>query len=148
MNIIKYVTIGLLFIGMTTLVGCSKEDKINKNLWKNGGEWNVEEYKNNWLFSGSTSNSETLYDFGTFTFEKDGTGKRVIMDGGQTYTNLFTYTNTATELVITYKEGPIASAGYREKYTMTWEKDKIELYAYLTSEDLIYDEYFITLKKK
>lgn len=151
MNIVKYITIGLLFIGMTTLVGCKKEDKINKNLWKNGGEWNISEVKFTTMNSAGQSDSGTIYDYGTFKFEKDGTGTRTINADGQTFTHLFSYTNTETELVITLKSGPDVTPGEKEKYKMTWKKDNIELYIYTSWEDEFgnaYHEDFITLKKK
>lgn len=146
MNLTKYFAIGLLFLGMTVLVGCKKEVKINKNLWKNCGEWNIEKFQNNYSFGGA-SESYIVNDAGTFKFDKDGTGKLTLNDAGQTYTNLFSYENTDNSLTLTYKEGQLYTEGTKEKYTLDWEKDKINLYSYV-SDAIGYDEYIIDLKKK
>jgi len=146
MKTIKYLAIGLLFIGMTALFGCKKEDKIAKNLWKKGGEWNIEKFQNNYSF-GSGSNSVVLNDAGTYEFDKDGSGKVTLNEGNQTYTNLFTYENTDNSLSLTFKEGQLYTAGTKEKYTLDWEKDKVNLYSYVSDANG-YDEYLIDLKKK
>lgn len=146
MNFIKYITIGILFIGLTALVGCKKETKIAKNLWKNGGEWNIDKYQNNYSFGGN-NDTYTIYEAGTYQFEKDGSGKLTLNDAGQAYTNLFKYENTDNSLTLTFEEGQIYSAGTKVKYTLDWEKDKINLYSYLTETDG-YDEYVIDLSKK
>lgn len=146
MKIMKYLTIGLLFIGITTLVGCKKEEQIQRNLWNKGGVWNIENYQNNWSY-GSGSNSYKLHDAGTYEFKKDGTGKLTFIEDGETYSNLFKYENTETNLTLTFKEGPMYSEGEREKYTLDWKKNAVNLYSY-TSDQYGYDEYIIDLKKK
>ena len=146
MKNLKFLMIGLLFVGLAGLTSCKKEKQIEKNLWNKGGEWNIVKVVDNWSWYGQ-SNSETLYNRGTFKFEKDGNGKITIKDDGDTFSNLFTYKNTENSLTLTYKEGPIYSEGEREEYTLDWEKDKIELYSYESDEDG-YDELFITLEKK
>ena len=84
MKIMKYLTIGILFIGMATLVSCKKEDKIGRNLWNKGGVWNVEKFQNNYSFYG-TSDSDILYNIGTFEFNKDGSGKLNFNVDGEIY---------------------------------------------------------------
>lgn len=144
----KILMIGVLFIGTVFLTGCKKEDQIEKNLWNKGGMWNIEKYQNNYSFG--TSESYVLNDAGTFEFKKDGTGKLIMTDDG-TYTNLFTYENTENSLTLTFKEGQMYSEGDKEKYTLDWKKNTINLYSYTSTSNqngIIYDEYIIDLKKK
>lgn len=143
---IKILTIGLLFIGMTAVVGCKKEDQINKNLWKKGGVWNIERYENNYSYGGY-SDSYVIINAGTYEFKKDGTGKLTFIENGEVYTNLFKYENTENTLKLTYKEGQMYYEGDGETYTLDWEKNKVNLYSF-TSDQGSYDEYIIDLKKK
>lgn len=136
----------MLFIGLSGLTSCKKEDKIEKNLWSKGGDWNIDKYNENYSFDGENY-SETRYNFGTLKFEKDGSGKLTFTEEGESFSNLFTYKNTSNNLTLTYKEGQIYSEGYVDNFTLDWEKDKIELYTY-KSDIYGYDEIIMTLSKK
>lgn len=86
-------------IGITVL-SCSKESKIERNLHKKEGVWNIDNYK--WYYYSPAGNDgQDLEDRGTFQFEKDGTGKLTFIDtDGLTYTYNFTYDNTAETISI------------------------------------------------
>lgn len=139
----RILIMGLLLVGISGLTSCKKEKKIEKNLWSNGGEWNIEKFVSNWGSSSEDSNTLTEYNFGTFLFEKDGGGKLTI----DSESNPFNYTNTENSLTITYKEGPMYTEGEKEEYTLDWEKDKIELYSLIVDGN-VFDEITMTLKKK
>lgn len=113
--------IGLLFVGAVLFTGCSKEVKIEKNLWKNGGEWNVDSYSYTSVSSSGTNNiTISLDDMGTMTFTKEGGGTYSFMQFGSTDTGTLQYTNTADELALTLDNSTTT-------FDMTWEKDNITL---------------------
>lgn len=113
--------IGLLFTGAAVFTGCSKEVKIEKNLWKNGGEWNVKSYSYTSVSSSGTNNINiSVNDMGTMTFAKDGSGTYSFTQFGSTDTGTLKYTNTADELALTIDNSTTT-------FNMTWEKDNITL---------------------
>jgi len=64
--------VAFLILGVALLISCKKETKIEKNLWKNGGEWNIESMIATQISTNSADNfNETIYNYGTFTFKKD-----------------------------------------------------------------------------
>ncbi|MDD2411279.1 MAG: hypothetical protein RBS19_05360 [Bacteroidales bacterium] len=145
MRLIKTVLIGFLFTGIALLTSCKKETTIERNLWKNGGVWNIES-----LFVKQTSTNvsdnfnETIYNYGTFTFRKDGSGIVVITVDGDVETEVFTYSNTKDKLTLIYgNEGRV--------FDMDWRKNDLTLSITdnFTSDDLsfTYSEIY-RLKKK
>lgn len=83
MKTINFLLIGLLITGTTLVTSCSKETKIERNLWNKGGEWNVESLVINQTSTDPADDySETIYNYGTFTFKKDGTGSFTITVDG------------------------------------------------------------------
>lgn len=119
MRVINFLLIGLLFTGAALLTGCSKEVKIEKNLWKKGGEWNIDNYD----YSSVTTNSPNgitinAEDVGSMTFNKDGGGSYTLSFFGSTETGSLTYSNTEDQLTLTID-------GDTDTYDMVWEKDKI-----------------------
>ena len=42
MKKINFLALSIVFTGLLVLTSCKKETRIEKNLWKNGGEWNIE----------------------------------------------------------------------------------------------------------
>ena len=117
---IKSLAAFALFVGAVLLTSCSKEVKIERNLWKKGGEWNIESYD----YSSVTTNSSNTINInvencGTMTFNKEGGGSYVINIIGSESGTL-TYSNTADQLTLTID-------GSTSTYDMTWEKDNITL---------------------
>lgn len=98
-----------LFILFATLVfvACKKEDRIEKNLWKQGGEWNIETWDESQTSSyfPEDNSSEVVHDFGTMKFNKDGSGSMTIKYGTSAYTEPFTYENTENTLTIFDEDG-------------------------------------------
>lgn len=122
---------GILFIGMATLIGCSKDAQISKNLWSKGGEWNITTMVDEYNFGGGMqTQKDVYYNCGTYKFNKDGTGTFNAILNGESVTNSFHYSNTATELIITYGNGNLYENGTRFVYVLDWKKDKIKMTNY------------------
>lgn len=113
----------LTLFAVTTLllVACKKDEKIEKNLWKGDGIWNIESYHSSETSSdGSSDFSETISNVGTFTFKKDGTGiVKFVYDGDVDMTS-FSYSNTTETLTLTID-------GEQRIFTMDWKKNKMTL---------------------
>ncbi len=123
MKLNHFLLIGLLITGIALLSGCSKEAKIEKNLWKNGGEWNIETLIANQVSTNPADNfNETLYNYGTFSFEKDGSGVYTITVDGDFEAGTFTYTNTDDKLTLIILNQP------RIFDILDWEKNKMSIF--------------------
>lgn len=112
-----------LLFAVTLLSACSKENKINKNLWKKGGDWELKTYSYEYGVSGTSSYDYEYYeDCGNFKFSEDGTGVVTFKFAGEeSYSQAFTYSNTEDKLTLVI-DGSIAQV-----FNMTWKKDFIEL---------------------
>lgn len=88
-------------------VACKKENQIEKNLWKQGGEWNIETWDESQTstYFVDDNYAEIRNDFGTMKFNKDGSGSMTIKDGSTAYTEPFTYENTENTLTIFDEDG-------------------------------------------
>ncbi|MBW7869330.1 MAG: hypothetical protein H3C31_13525 [Brumimicrobium sp.] len=145
----KYLTIGLLFIGMTALVGCKKEDQIQKNLWNKGGEWSITTWSNDYNFGAGGQTYKDVYsNCGSYKFNKDGSGIFSTTQDGDSYTNNFTYSNTTTSLIITYGNGNYFDTGTSHSYVLDWNKNKIKMTYMTTFDGEGWDNYDISLSKK
>ena len=150
MKKINFLALGIVFIGLITLSACSKEKKIEKNLWKNGGEWNIESFNVIQTSTYASDNFEESYaNVGTYTFNENGTGVVKLIIDEFIETSAFTYTNTENQLMITIDNDT-------QYYNLIeWEKDKMKIvYAENFYEGVngnlgsgVYKE-TITLKKK
>lgn len=121
----------ILFIVLTVLVftGCSKEEKIEKNLWKKGGEWNVSSWTS-WNDGTKTEHIGADVLSVSFSFNKDNEATVVINgDSGDTYTYKMKYYNTENQLklidIIDSETGEIEYPSIF--YSMEWKKDYLDL---------------------
>jgi len=111
-----------LFAGTALFSSCSKEAKIEKNLWNNGGEWNVESLVSSQTSTNPADNfNETIFNYGTYTFKKDGSGIYTITVDGDFETGTFTYSNTEDKLTL------IINNQARVFDILEWEKDKMKI---------------------
>ena len=136
----------LLIIGTGSLTSCSKETKIEKNLWKKGGEWNIERLDVKQVSTDPADNyEETLYNYGSYKFNEDGSGILTITVDGGVEVETFNYSNTENELVIVYFNG-VAQA-----FDLDWKKNEMTISGvdYFTSNNnqITYYETYV-LKKK
>ncbi len=121
----------ILFIVLTVLVftGCSKEEKIEKNLWKKGGEWNVSSWTS-WNDGTKTEHIGADVLSVSFSFNKDNEATVVINgESGDTYTYKMKYYNTENQLklidIIDSETGEIEYPSIF--YSMEWKKDYLDL---------------------
>lgn len=121
MRIIKFLLIGFLITGTMFLSSCKKETRIERNLWNNDGEWNIENLVADQVSTNTADNfHETIYNFGTFTFKKDGSGISRITVDGDVEIGMFTYSNTKDKLtLIVDNEARI--------FEMDWKKNDLKL---------------------
>jgi hypothetical protein len=137
----------LLFILLIAVVatGCKKEKKIERNLWKKGGEWEIKSFEESYESSSSPEYNYTsvIQNGGTFQFEKDGTGKTnyssdlaVYLEDviDEEYINTkFSYHNTENSVFFIYPDdGGLA-------FDLEWDKDKIIMSYDVTQEHEFYD---------
>jgi hypothetical protein len=145
MKEMKFFTIGLLFVGITTFLSCKKEVRIEKNLWKNGGEWNIESLTAKQISTNPVDNyNETVLNYGTYTFKKDGSGSYIFTVDGDVEAGAFAYSNTEEKLtLIINNEARV--------FDMDWKKNNltISITENYTSngESITYTE-ILVLKKK
>lgn len=122
MNKINFLLIGLLIIGTTLVSSCKKEAKIEKNLWNKGGEWNIESLVAKQTSTYAPDNfDETIYNYGTFTFKKDGGGNYTITVDGDVDAGTFTYSNTEDKLTL------IIDNQARVFDIVEWEKNEMKI---------------------
>ncbi|HZH87500.1 MAG TPA: hypothetical protein VFD77_09285 [Brumimicrobium sp.] len=130
----------VLFIVFTALlfVGCKKENRIERNLWKSGGEWNIETWQESQTSSHYQQDnySETYLNAGTMRFNKDGTGSMTFQEGSSAYTDAFTYTNTETQLTIFDLEGEGVV------FELDWKRNDLTLSLNESETYSSYDENF------
>ena len=119
MKKINFLALSIVFIGLITLSSCSKETRIEKNLWKNGGEWNVESYSAKQTSTFAPDNfDETQVNIGTYTFNENGTG--IYKNIGELESLDFTYSNTENKLSFTIGNNS-------QVYDIVeWKKDNIK----------------------
>lgn len=104
--------------------GCKKENKIEKNLWKDGGKWNINSLVVNQVSTYTPDNyTQTIYEYGTIQFNKDGSGSFTItVDGDIEFFNT-SYSNTESQLTIVNKTEN-AAITYD---ILEWEKNKMTI---------------------
>lgn len=113
----------ILFITLVALVvvGCKKETQIERNLWKNGGEWNISKLEVNQVSTYSADNyHEVLLNYGTYKFKKDGTGIYTFNYDGDSETGLFTYTNTENKIIFVID-------GETRAFDLNWKKNQLTM---------------------
>jgi len=122
MKKLKFVLISSFIAALIMFASCSKEDKIEKNLWNKGGEWNIQSLESIQVSTNPADNyNETLYNFGTFIFREDGSGTYTITFDGDVETENFNYFNTE------YKLSLVINSEARVFDILDWEKGKIKI---------------------
>lgn len=113
--------IAIVIAGTTIISSCKKEDRIEKNLWNKGGEWNIDRLSVTQVSTDPIDNyNETLGNVGTITFNENGSGLFTYTVDGDTDTEAFTYSNTEDKLTLVFGNDV-------REFNMTWEKDNITL---------------------
>jgi hypothetical protein len=117
----------ICFITLLIISSCSKENRIEKNLWKKGGDWEITQYMS-WYGSynpsqngGINPTQEYYNDCGKFHFSKDGTGTLNLVIDGDNETWTFHYTNSDKELTLVY------DSGASQIYKLDWSKNFVTI---------------------
>lgn len=137
MKTLKLFTAFLLVTLVIT--SCSKENRIEKNLWKKGGDWNINYYSYSYGSDNPTSpifpvETHAYDNCGSFHFGKDGSGTITFTGDGSTETAAFTYSNTENELTIIVDN-------VAQVYKMDWEKNVMTIsYDKPTTDPMGYNE--------
>jgi len=117
----------ILFVLLAiTLVACNKSTKINKNLYGQGGDWEITYYS---YFYGSSNpvispfgvSNGSYENCGSFKFSKDGTGTMTLTLDGETEALAFKYSNTEDKLTL------IHDGSYAVEYKMDWKKNTLTI---------------------
>lgn len=103
MRLLNFLLIGLIVATTATFSSCSKETRMEKNLCKKGGEWNIERFNSQQSSTFTPDNfNSTEYNYGTFTFQKGGTGTYVFTVDGYYESGVLNYSNIENQLLISY----------------------------------------------
>ncbi len=96
----KLVLLPLLMFAL--LISCSKEKKIERNLYRKDGLWEISNIRAE-LYNSSNRllYSESYNNAGTIVFNKDGSGRATELINNRTYMYEFEWTNTDKEIFIT-----------------------------------------------
>ena len=116
----------ILLLLVLVSFGCKKENQIENNLWKKGGEWTIVTWhvKSTSTYFPQDNYSETMQNPGTMKFNKDGSGSLTLKDGSSAYTESFTYQNTESTLTIFDEDGDGTI------FDLDWKKNKMTLSSY------------------
>lgn len=117
----KPIHFTLFLIFLITFSSCKKEKRIEKNLWKKGGHWNVE-----YLLLEKPSTDEVFFNCGVYTFKKDGTGKSILTTNTDVIIQDFDYSLLPSGYD-GYKLTLISNDSDTAEYEVDWVKHKIEL---------------------
>jgi len=126
----KKINIALLsLLVVFVLASCSKEKRIEKSLYKKGGEWSVSSYKQESYTNGSLDYSDTYANAGTMDFSKSGTLVWTFtLDG---YTDVYggSWSNTEDKLTIIIDgEGIVFDIKERSRKSMMLENVQTDNY--------------------
>ncbi len=144
MRIINFLLV--VFLVTATFSSCNKENRIERNLWKKGGEWTIESLT---VHQVSTivgdSYTETVSNYGSFTFGEDGSGVFLITVDGDYETGSFNYSNTEDKLTMNLGTNVVI-------FDMTWKKNEVQISHAVNFQDnggsVSYTEIFNLKKKK
>lgn len=124
-RILLSATTTLLFsLFLVISEGCKKEKRIEKNLYSDGGKWNISK-----LYQSHSSNVNpgdyfeiNLSDCGHLIFRENGTGTLTLnLPGESTEISEFSYK------VISDTKLSLDIEGEKREFTMEWKKNNIKL---------------------
>ncbi len=126
----------ILLVGLV-FVACKKEDRIQKNLWKQGGEWNIDTWSYRMTSTNPSDNeSNMIANYGTIRFNKDGSGNITYTENNSAYTESFTYTNTENTITIFDVDGNGTI------FDLDWKRNEITMVTTYKDSYSSFDENF------
>lgn len=146
MKKLNFLLFGLLVVSSLLISSCKKEVKIEKNLWKKDGEWNIESYYSKQESTYTPDNFESTFNnAGTYTFNENGSGSYVLTFGGDSESGSFTYSNTEDKITF------IIDNETKVFDIVEWKKNEMKITYTLNYSNSVGSGTFIetlTLKKK
>lgn len=119
----------VVLLTVWVFIGCIKEEQIEKNLWKKGGEWNVSSWTS-WSDGTKTEHIGTDVRSVSFSFNKDNDATVVIHgESEDIYTYKMKYYNTESQLkLIDIIDSETGGMKYQSIfYSMEWKKDYLDI---------------------
>jgi|SRR5690625_3096623 len=135
----------LILLLVFTTTACSKSKKIERNLWNQGGKWEIKSVEEFLETTKPNENnySDVIQNGGTIQFNKDGTGRfnfsSNLADVIENYFyeeyvyNEFSYHHTENSIFFIYEDIEGFACG------LEWEKDKIVIILSETHNNTYYD---------
>jgi hypothetical protein len=115
------------------------EAEIERNLWSEGGKWNIERLDVKQVCSNHSNSYEaTVYNCGSYSFKNDGSGSFTITVDGNAETGALTYVNTKDQLTFIINN-------VVRFFDMDWTKNNLTI---SITENYTSNEEFITYTKK
>lgn len=132
----------LLSIVALGFTGCSKEKRIEKNLVRKEGKWNVQTYDYKYYYSNTYYPNESFSysNAGNIVFEKNGTYIWTFTADGSSDISTGTWSNTADELTLIEDSDAL-------KFKILDESRKEMKLEYTESDGIEKEVYTLTLKK-
>lgn len=132
----------LLVVFAMGLASCSKEKRIEKNLARKDGKWDVESYEYKYYYNGTffPYDSFTYTNAGNFVFEKNGTYIWTFIADGDTDVSTGTWSNSGDELTLVQNSDAL-------KFKILEESKKKIKIEYTETDGTEKETYTLTLKK-
>lgn len=139
----KNVTKVLLLLSVFAigLSGCSKEKRIEKQLYSKSGKWNNTLYDYKYYSNGNQESSIVYQNAGYIEFEKNGTYTWVFTADGDTDASSGTWSNTETDLTM-------IESGYATVFKIVEESKKEMKLEYTETDGTEREVYTLTFKKE
>ncbi|PKR81839.1 hypothetical protein CW751_00430 [Brumimicrobium salinarum] len=113
----------ILLFALLLFSACKKEKKIERNLWNNGGKWDIVKYEEIVTSTWPANEKNDVYEnYGMMQFNRAGSGWMIHAEDYDAYKYDFRYSNTPNELTIKYHEFDDS-----DTYTLDWKKNSFTL---------------------
>lgn len=123
-----------ILIALLAFTSCKKENKIKRNLYNNGGKWEIVKYEESVTSDFSLNNKNIVNEnVGIIFFKEDQSGWIIKSDGIETIKANFKYENSDTELLLGY-----SVSAPPEHFDLTWEKNSFTMNQNSTSTYTVY----------
>ncbi|WP_343637725.1 hypothetical protein [Fluviicola sp.] len=136
---------GILFLAFVFAMGlasCSKEKRIEKNLARKDGKWDVESYEYKYYYNGTyyPYDSFTYTNAGSFVFEKNGTYTWTFIADGESDISTGTWSNSGDELTLVQNSSTV-------KFKILEESKKKIKIEYTETDGVEKETYTMTLTR-
>ncbi len=132
----------LIIVFALGLASCSKEKRIERNLARKDGKWEVESYEYKYYYNGTfyPYESYTYANAGNFVFEKGGTYTWTFIADGESDVSTGTWSNSGDELTLARNSDVL-------KFKILEESKKKIKIEYTETDGIEKETYTLTLKR-